>query len=170
MANSSPSPMYPVVTAGSQGIAGNDSRHNKRDLNKGGGPAFRNRKSITPAKRGGFGHSGHQHTGGSMSGTPKPTASNPAARGHTPHSFHPDTDNPNRGGGVQVRPGREMGRQFGMSGQMGVPTIPHANPQPSAGNVSGRMHKRIAGNFTNKTKGARGNTGKYGGPPVRLDT
>ena len=162
--------MYPVVTAGSHRIEGNDARHNKPDLNSGGGPTQRTRKMIPPAKRGGFGHHGHQHTAGSMSGTAKPTAGNPASRGGTPHSFHPEARNPNAGGAVQVKPGRNMPRQFGTHGQAGVPSYPHAQPQPSAGNTGGRMHRRIAGNFTQRTKGAGGNTGKYGGPPVRLDT
>ena len=161
-------PMYPVVPVASQGIAGNDSRHNKRDANSGGGPAMRNRKRVPIAQRGGHGHSGHQHTAGSASGSPRATAGNPASRGGTPKSFHPDRNNPNQGGGVQTDPRhRGMQRQFGKSGQQGVPTYPHANPQPGKGNTGGRMHKRVAGHFTNKTKGAGGG---FGAPPVSLET
>src|SRR5205807_4989754 len=140
--------MYPVVTMASQGIAGNDSKHNKRDANSGGGPAMRNRRQVPVASRGGHGHSGQQHTGGSMSGSPKPTAPNPAGRGPTPQSFRPDRNNPNKGGGVQVDPRhRGMQRQFGKSGQQGVPSYPHASPKPGRGNLSGRAHRRIAGHF-----------------------
>lgn len=154
-------PMYPVVTASSQGIAGNDSKHNKRDPNKGGGPAFRNRKSISNAQRGGTGHQGQQRTSGSMSGTPKPTASNPAGRGSSPGSMRPDVRNPNRGGGVQTDPRhRGMTRQFGTPGQRGLPSAA-SNPKPGRGNVGGRMHKRIAGHFNNKSK--------FGSMPVTED-
>src|SRR5882757_4752963 len=154
-------PFYPVVTMHSQGIAGNDDKHNKRDANSGGGPAMRNRKRVPVASRGGHGHSGQQHTGGSMSGSPKPTASNPAGRGSVPNSFHPDRNNPNKGGGVQVDPRhRGMQRQFGTSGQQGaVADYPHSNPKPGAGNMSGRMAKRVAGHFTNKTKKGGGTGG-----------
>lgn len=161
--------MYPVVTAHSQRLEGNDSRHNKLDPNTGGGPTQRTRKMVPPAQRGGFGHQGQRvHVRAPMPGG-RPAAGDPASRGGTPHSFHPNVNNPNKGGAVQVRPGRDMPRQFGKHGQVGVPSYPHAQPQPSAGNTGGRMHKRVAGHFTQKTKQAGGNTGKYGGPPVRLD-
>lgn len=163
--------MYPVVTAGSQGLPGNDSKHNKTDLNRGGGPAFRNRKKVAPKSRGGFGHEGQRvHHRAAMPGG-RSTAPDPASRGSEPGSMRPDTRNPNSGGGVQTRPGRDMQRQFGKFGKSDVPNdYAHARPQPGPGNTGGRMHRRVAGHFTNKTKGAGGNTGKYGGPPVRLDS
>lgn len=161
--------MYPTVTVGSQRLEGNDSRHNKVDPNSGGGPTQRTRKMVPPAQRGGFGHHGQRvHVRASMPGGRGGTG-NPASRGGTPHSFHPETRNPNKGGGVQTKH-MNVQRQFGHHGQVGVPQYPHSRPQPSAGNVAGRAHKRIAGHFTQRTKGAGGNTGKYGGPPVRLDT
>lgn len=163
--------MQPTLVNTQLGLPGNDSKHNKIDLNRGGGPALRNRKSVPPAKRGGFGHQGQRvHLRAAMPGG-RPGAGNPAGRGSEPRSMRPDTRNPNTGGGVQQAGDRSAprGGGFGKPGQVGVPGV-RTNPQPSAGNTGGRMARRVAGHFTNKTKGSGGNTGKYGGPPVRLDS
>lgn len=174
--------MYPVVTAGSQGLPGNDSRHNKPDPNRGGGPTTRTRKKVAPAQRGGFGQHGQQRfVKTKFTGGGRPGAGNPADRGRVPpvgrQSFPSETRNPNAGGGVQVRDPLDTVRGrggFGNPGQVGVPGV-RTNPQPSAGNTGGRMAARVTGRFNNKSKGAKAGTparagGKWGGPPVRLDT
>lgn len=153
--------MFPVVSVGSQGLnPGNDSRHNKVGGNQGGSPSTRTRKSIPNNQRGGHGQQGQRRTQGSMSGRPKPTAGNPASRGGTPGSMHPHRNNPNKGGGVQVRPGRDMQRQFGNPGQAGLPSAA-TNPKPGRGNLGGRMAKRVAGHFNQKSK--------FGSAPVSED-
>jgi len=159
-------------------LPGNDSRHNKPDPNRGGGPSIRNRKKVAPVHRGGFGQHGQQRfVKTKFTGGGKPGAGNPADRGGTPKSFKPHANNPNAGGGVQVRDSMDTvtGRGgFGNSGQVGVPGV-RSNPQPSGGNVGGRMAQRVTGRFNNKSKGSKAGSqaaagGKWGGPPVRLDT
>lgn len=169
-------PINPVVNR-NLGLPGNDNRHNQTDPNRGGGPTLRTRKKVAPAVRGGFGQHGQKRfvkapMGGGKSGT-----GNPAKRGGSPVNMNPDTRNPNKGGGVQVRDTMDTvaGRGgFGNSGQVGVPGV-RTNPSPGAGNAGGRMAQRVTGRFNNKSKGSRaGSTapqgGKWGGPPVRLDT
>lgn len=157
-------PMYPVVTVGSQSIPGNDSRHNKvESTNKSGGPSVRTRRMIPPSKRGGSGHSGQRVVNRASMGRGRQASGNPADRAGRVGSDTPDTRNPNGGGGVQTRPGREMPRQFGKDGKEGVVNdYRHARPKPGAGNTGGRMHKRIAGKFQQKSK--------FGGGPVSLGT
>jgi hypothetical protein len=170
-------PMYPVVAMSSQGAnPGNDSRHNKVEpTNRSGGPSTRTRRMIPPGNRGGTGHQGRDRTHVKVRmGQGRATASNPATRGGRVGSETADTNNPNRGGGVQVRPGRDMQRQFGQDGKAGVVNqYPHARPQAGAGNTSGRMAKRIGGKFRNKTKqGSNNNSGtrgSYGSMPVTVD-
>lgn len=173
--------MYPVVTAHSQGLPGNDSKHNKTDLNRGGGPAFRNRKKVPPVHRGGFGQHGQKRyvkpsMGGGRSGT-----GNPADRGSVRpvgrQSFPSEVRNPNQGGAPQVRDNMDTVRGrggFGHSGQQGVPGV-RTNPKPGRGNLGGRMAKRVTGRFNQASKGSKAGSmgragGKWGGPPVRLDT
>jgi len=172
----------PLVIAHSQGLPGNDSKHNKTDLNRGGGPAFRNRKKVPPKHKGGFGQHGQQRFVKAPMGGGRGSSGNPARRGAVPGeargaSFTPEQRVPGHGGSVQTRsnippPANRGG--FGHSGQQGVPGV-RTNPQPDAGNLGGRMAKRIGGRFKQDTKGSRAGSaapagGKWGGPPVRLDT
>lgn len=170
-------PVNPVVNR-NLGLPGNDDRHNQKDYRGGGGPTNKKLRTIPPAKRGGFGQHGQKvsPTARAKMGSGRPSAGNPATRGSVRpvgrQSFPSETRNPNSGGGVQVRDNMDTvsGRGgFGTSGQVDVPGV-RTNPQPSAGNLGGRMAKRVIGRFNNKSKGAGGNSGKYGGPPVRLDT
>lgn len=172
-------PVNPVVNR-NLSMAGNDDRHDQRDPNRGGSPTLKSRKKVAPAQRGGFGHQGQRvHVRAAMPGG-RPGAGNPADRGSVRpvgrQSFTPEQRNPNKGGGVQVRtPGLGPARGGGFGAQPNgkdgtVSDYGHANPPMTAGNTSGRMATRITGRFNNKSKGVGGNTGKYGGPPVRLDT
>jgi hypothetical protein len=175
-------PVNPVVNR-NLGMPGNDSRHNQVDFNRGGGPTTRTRRKVPPANRGGFGQHGQAPTSqarASMGGG-RGSAGNPASRGNVRpagrQSFPSEVRNPNQGGGPQVRSNMDAVRHrggFGNTGQRGVPTVA-TNPKPGPGNLGGRMHKRIAGRFQQASKGSRAGTqaraaGKWGGPPVRLDT
>lgn len=169
-------PVNPVVNR-NLGLPGNDSRHNKPDPNRGGGPTIRTRKPVPPVHRGGFGQHGQKRYVKAPMGGGRGSAGNPASRGGTPKSFRPHTNNPNSGGGVQVRDNMDTvaGRGgFGNTGQSGVPGV-RTNPQPGPGNLGGRMAKRVTGRFNQASKGSKAGTvgragGKWGGPPVRLDT
>lgn len=175
-----PGPVNPVVNR-TLGMPGNDSRHDKPDPNRGGGPSIRNRKPVPPVHRGGLGQHGQKRYVKAGMGGGRPGTGNPADRGRvTPvgrQSFPSEVRNPNAGGGVQVRDPLDTVRGrggFGNSGQVGVPTAA-SNPQPSGGNTGGRMATRVTGRFNNKSKGAKAGTpgragGKWGGPPVRLDS
>lgn len=169
-------PMYPIVPVASQGVnQSNDARHNKVDPNSGGGPTQRTRRMVPSAKRGGFGQHGQARQADAANSHRGPTragASNPAGRGGTPGSFRPHAANPRGGGGVAARTEhRGMQRQFGQSGKTGVVNqYRNANPKPGAGNLSGRMARRIAGRFNNKSKGGNdtGIRGAFGSAPVQL--
>lgn len=164
-------PKYPAVTAGRMDIPGNDSKHNKRDLNQGGGPSGR-AASIPHAARGGTSHQGRDrvHVKASMPAG-RGSAGNPASRGATPGSFNPETRNPNRGGGVQTKK-TNIPRQFGKPGQAGVPGGNPTQPPPGAGNTSGKSYQLIAGRFKRAAMGAKATkqSGSYGGPPVSTNT
>ncbi len=150
----------------------NDGSHNFTDLNSGGGPAapvVRNAKAIPNAHRGGPYQSGQKQYSRTNIHGGRGSSGNPANRGSVPpvghQSFPSETRVPGHGGSPQQRTNLPpvTGRgSFGNSGKTGVVNqYANANPKPGAGNVTGRMHKRIAGRFTNKTKGATG-TGKVG--------
>lgn len=157
-------------------IDGNDDRHNIADDNGGGSPTLASRKSVPDAHRGGPYQSGQkQYRTTSISGT-RGSAGNPASRGSLPpvgrQSTPSETRVPGHGGSPQTR-GLQVQRQFGKHGQDGVPSYPHSQPQVGAGNVSGRMAKRISGRFNNKSKGAKsgGNVGSYGDrAPITANT
>ncbi len=163
--------MYPAIAGSSASIDGNDSRHNKPDYRQGGGPTVRTRKKVAPAQRGGMGHSGQKVAMHAQMPAGRSGSGNPASRGGTPHAMHPEMRVPGHGGSPQMSKGMNVKHQFGKSGQSGVPSYPHANPQPGRGNMSGKMSKRINMHFNQKSKGpkAEGMGGKYGSPPVRLD-
>lgn len=161
----------------------NDSSHGFTDPNKGGGPAapvVRNAKRVPDAHKGGPYQSGQKqyvstgiHGGRGGSG-------NPADRGGMPsvgrQSFPSETRVPGHGGAPQVRDNMDTvaGRGgFGHSGQTGLPSYGATNPKPGAGNMGGRMAKRITGRFNNASKGpkAGGNVGSYGDrAPITANT
>lgn len=154
-------------------IPGNDSKHNFADPNGGGGPR-QLQKRIPPNQKGGFGHNGRDivaqraSMGGGRSGS-----GNPASRAGSVGSFQPDASISGHGGSPQTRGGAGTGRNFGNSGQSGVPTGPASNPQPGAGNTSGKSYRMIAGRFKRAAMGAKGNqgsSGSYGGSPVTTNT
>lgn len=157
-------------------IDGNDDRHNLTDSNGGGSPALGSRQRIPDAHRGGPYQSGQrQYATASIPGT-RGSAGNPASRGNlTPvgrQSTPSEARVPGHGGSPQHRGGAGTGTGFGDSGQMGVPGV-RSNPQPGAGNVSGKMATRIAGRFNNKSKGAKatGTIGSYGDrAPINANT
>ena len=165
-------PKYPAI-AGQMDVPGNDSKHNKTDPNQGGGPRH-NPAHIPPAKRGGTGHQGRDivtHRA-SMSGG-RGSSGNPAARGATPGSFHPEARIAGHGGSPQHKGGAGSHQGFGTSGQQGVPSGAHADPQPGQGNTSGTSYRMIAGRFKRAAMGARssqGSSGSYGGSPVTQNT
>lgn len=157
----------------------NDANHGRLDPNSGGGPTITNRQRVPDAHRGGPYQSGQrQYSRTSIHGG-RGGSDNPAGRGGMPsvgrQSFPSETRNPNGGGGPQVRsnippPANRGG--FGHTGQSGVPGV-RTNPQPGAGNTAGRMAKRIAERFNNKSKGPRatGNVGSYGDrAPITANT
>lgn len=156
-------PRYPVTSGPAGSVLHNDDSHGFPDPNGGGGPNPTSNR-IPPNRRGGTGHPGQRPTPRVGMGGGRGSSGNPASRGGTPVHMRPNTRVPGHGGSPQTRPGRNMPRNFGSSGQKNVPSYPHANPTPGAGNLAGRMAKRIAGNFTQKTKG------KFGAPPVSLAT
>lgn len=151
----------------------NEKSHGHLDPNQGGGPAspvVRNSKRVPDAQRGGPYQSGQRQYARTSIHGGRAGSDNPANRGNiTPvgrQSFPSEVRNPNGGGGVQERSnmGPVSGRGgFGTDGMAGLPGV-RSNPQPGAGNIGGRMHTRIAGNFKNNTKGrnASGNVGSYG--------
>lgn len=160
-------PRFPAM----MDIPGNDSRHNQTDPNRGGGPRHMP-KSIPQAQRGGFGQKGNAPARGSMGGGGRATAPNPASRGgQSIGSMQPQARIPGHGGSPQ-KGNLQVPRQFGKSGQQGVPTGPHANPKPGAGNTSGASYRMIAGRFKRAAMGAKatGSSGKYGSPPVSANT
>ena len=162
-------------------LPGNDRSHNFTDPNKGGGPAapvVRNAKKIPPAHRGGPYQSGiKQYANTSIHGG-RGSSGNPAERGSIRpvgrQSIPSETRVPSHGGSPQTRsniPAPANRGGFGHSGQQGVPGV-RTNPQPSSGNMRGRMYKRVAGRFKNDTKGARatGVIGDYGRNPITANT
>lgn len=166
--------MWPASKMPKGAVLDNDKSHAFTDPNGGGGPAApvkRNFKPIPPAHRGGPYQSGQrQYTNTSIRGT-KSSASNPASRGGMPsvgrQSTPSETRVPGHGGSPQTRsniPPPSGRGGFGHHGQGNLPSYPHGRPQPSAGNVGGRMAKRITGRFNNKSKGQRatGTVGSYG--------
>lgn len=158
---------WPAFSAPKQlGMPGNDDSHNFTDPNKGGGPAapvVRNAKKVPNAHRGGPYQSGvKQYVSTSIHGG-RGGSGNPASRGGSVQHETADTRNPGHGGSVQTRDNMDTvsGRGgFGNTGHQGVPTAA-TNPKPGAGNMAGRMAKRITGRFNNKSKGATG-TGRVG--------
>jgi len=165
----------------------NEGSHNFTDPNGGGGPAapaVRNFKSIPNAQRGGPYQSGKkQYARASIHGG-RGSSGNPANRGNISpvgrQSFPSETRNPNSGGGVQVRDnlptsGTTRGG-FGVNahgegltntispGHTHSPRYPQAHPTPGAGNLGGKMAKRVVGRFNNSSKGPKsgGTVGSYG--------
>ena len=155
-------------------VPGNDSRHNLTDDNSGGSP--RNvGKNIPGPQRGGFGQNGRDKITirAGMSGA-RSGSGNPASRGGANiGSMRPEARIPGHGGSPQHKGGAGSGRNFGVSGQKGLPSGRHANPQPGAGNTSGTSFRMIAGRFKRAAMGAKptsSNSGKYGSPPVSANT
>jgi len=169
-------PKWAAMTApkGSMISPENDTRHNLIDVNQGGSPrGGKGTKNIAPASRGGFGHNGRDIVAQRSSmGGGRAGSGNPASRGGTPSKMRPDTRVPGHGGSPQGAQRFQKAHQFGKSGQQNVPTNPHANPKPTAGNTSGRSYRLIAGRFKRAAMGARptGGGGKYGGAPVTANT
>ena len=152
----------------------NEGSHNFTDPNGGGGPAapaVRNFKSIPNAQRGGPYQSGKkQYARASIHGG-RGSSGNPANRGNISpvgrQSFPSETRDPNSGGGVQVRDNLDTvkGRGgFGNDGTSGLPMMSKSNPTPGAGNLGGKMAKRVVGRFNNSSKGPKsgGTVGSYG--------
>ena len=161
----------------------NDASHAFKDPNGGGGPAapvVRNFKNVPVASRGGAYQDGRdkQYANTSIRGTVSGKG-NPANRGGMPsvgrQSFPSESRVSGHGGSPQVRDNMDTVAKrggFGNSGQVGVPGV-RTNPKPGAGNIGGRMAKRITGRFNNKSKGPRatGTVGSYGDrAPVSANT
>lgn len=172
---------WPAMTGPKGSKLDNDMSHGFTDPNSGGGPAapvVRNAKPIPPASRGGPYQSGQrQYSRTNMHGG-RGSAGNPAGRGGMPsvgrQSFPSETRVPGHGGSPQTRsniPPPSGRGGFGHSGQVGVPTVA-TNPKPGAGNMAGRMAKRITGRFNNKSKGAKstGVIGDYGRNAITANT
>jgi hypothetical protein len=173
---------WPAMRTPKGAFLDNDSSHNFTDPNSGGGPAapvVRNAKAVPPAHRGGPYQSGQrQYSRTNMRGGRGGTA-NPASRGGMPsvgrQSFPSETRVPGHGGSPQTRsniPAPANRGGFGHTGQSGVPGV-RTNPQPGAGNMAGRMAKRITGRFNNSSKGkkAGGTVGSYGDrAPITANT
>ncbi len=174
-------PKWPAMhNPGMIDIPGNDTRHNLTDPNKGGSPrGGQGMKKVPIADRGGFEHQGRDRVAvrASMSGG-RSGSGNPASRGGFKGvarggSFQPEARIPGHGGSPQERGGQGSGRNFGVSGQQGVPSGKHANPKPGAGNTKGLAYRRIAGRFKRAAMGAKptsSDSGKYGSPPVSANT
>jgi len=167
---------WSAMTAPKGSLLHNDAEHGFSDPNQGGGPTKRTVRSIPPARRGGSGHHGQRGPSAPRGGGRAPSG-NPASRGGNVGSFTPESRIPGHGGSPQHRgrvgTGAHNHGGFGHSGQKSVPSYPHSNPRPGPGNVSGRMHRRIAGEFRNFTKGRgrsssadTGTRGSWGSPPV----
>ncbi len=158
----------------------NELSHNFTDPNSGGGPAapvVRNAKPIPPAHRGGPYQSGQRQYARTSIHGGRGGSDNPATRGGFPVHMTPDTRVPGHGGSPQTRsniPPPQGRGGFGHSGKTGtVNQYGNANPQPGAGNMSGRMAKRITGRFNNRSKGAKatGTVGSYGDrAPITANT
>jgi hypothetical protein len=159
-------------------VPGNDDKHNFTDPNQGGGPrGGAGTKRIPPAQRGGVGHNGRDivaqraKMGGGRSGS-----GNPASRGGFSGmarggNFQPDARIPGHGGSAQHRGGAGTGRNFGKNGQSGMPSYGNSNPQPGAGNTSGKSYKLIAGRFKRAAMGAQASQGgSFGSNPVTSNT
>lgn len=146
----------------------NDKNHGHTDPNSGGGPTIRKRQHIPNASRGGPYQSGQRSYGGSASGNSRGPSGNPASRGGAAIvSMQPDDNNPNPGGapGMADALGGDFAARGGTlaHGQAGVPgghntNVPAQTTRP--GNTGGKMHRRIAGHFNNKSKGTVGSYGK----------
>ena len=167
-------PRFPAI-AGQMDVPGNDSKHNKLDPNSGGGPRH-NPAHIPPAKRGGTGHNGRDISPrASMSGG-RSGSGNPASRAGSVGSFDPEANIGGHGGspaGKSAGLRSNVGGGFGQSGQRGVPSGSHADPQPGQGNTSGRSYQMIAGRFKRAAMGAKasqGSTGNWRGGPVTQNT
>ncbi len=184
-------PRFTIMGAPKGSLLHNENQHNFADLNRGGGPAFRNRKVIPPVNKGGFGHQGRDrvHVRAGMAGA-RGGAGNPATRGGfrgeaRGGNFQPETRVPGHGGSPQVRE-REQGNYgvrhgFGAQGQGRVnreapgelPNYGPSNPKPGAGNTAGWAYKKIAGRFKRAAMGAKatgGEHGSYGSQPVTANT
>jgi hypothetical protein len=169
-------PVVPVTPSGPDALrAGNDSKHDFTDPNGGGGPRHMANR-IPPAKRGGYSQHGHKVYNRADMGTARGSAGNPASRSGGVGSFPSESRIPGHGGSPQHRGGLDMAPRGGFtaSGQSGSPSYSHASPSPSAGNLSGRSHRLIAGRFNRKAQGAGGGgsdmKGAYGGAPVTANT
>lgn len=167
-------PRYPLFPKDMIDVPGNDSRHNLTDDNRGGSPRNVGKNIPTP-QRGGFGQNGRDKvTGGTGMSGGRSGSGNPASRGGTRiGSMQPETRIPGHGGSPQHKGGAGSGRNFGVSGQQGVPSGRHSDPRPGAGNTSGTSYRMIAGRFKRAAMGAKptsGSDGKYGGSPVTANT
>lgn len=161
----------------------NDFNHNQVDpTNRSGGPRYGQEKRIPSGHRGGFGQHGQKVYNRAQMPSGRSGSANPAGRGGASiGAFTPDRAIPNHGGSPQ-HGDRMQSKPRG--GGFGVP--PHenahapgkvrnyapANPQPSAGNTSGRSYRLIAGRFKRAAMGAKANapSGKYGSPPIDTNT
>jgi hypothetical protein len=183
---------WPAMTQPKGAKMDNDKSHAFLDPNKGGGPAapvVRNFKSVPNASRGGPYQSGHKQYARTNIHGGRGGSGNPASRGGTPsvgRNFNSDIRNPNKGGGVQVEDNLDTvtnrggfgvnAHGKGMTNTIApgnVSQYPQSHPTPGPGNMGGKMATRIAGNFTNKTKGKRstGTVGSYGDrAPVTSNT
>jgi hypothetical protein len=157
----------------------NDAHHGRRDPNGGGSPTITNRKMVPDASKGGAYQSGvKQYANTSIHGGRSGTG-NPASRGGMSsvgrQSFPSESRIPGHGGAPQVRDNLDTvsGRGgFGNDGTAGLPSYGPSNPQPGAGNLSGKMATRIVGRFNNKSKGANatGVVGSYGRNAITSNT
>lgn len=163
-------------TPGMIDVPGNDSRHDLPDSNRGGSPrGGAGTKHVSTAQRGGF-QAAVRQPSTSLAG--RGGSGNPASRGGFKGqarggAMKPEARIGGHGGSPQERGGAGSGRNFGVSGQTGVPTGRASNPQPGAGNTSGTAYRRIAGRFQRKAMGAQpteSNSGKYGSAPVTANT
>jgi hypothetical protein len=153
----------------------NDAHHGRRDPNGGGSPTITNRKMVPDASKGGAYQSGvKQYANTSIHGGRSGTG-NPASRAGAIQHDTADTRVPGHGGSPQQRSNMPpvTGRGgFGNDGTAGLPSYGPSNPQPGAGNLSGKMATRIVGRFNNKSKGANatGVVGSYGRNAITSNT
>ena len=163
-------PKFPAIAE--RAINGNDDRHNLPDSNAGGSPrGGKGTLPIAPAQRGGFGQQGQRKTVNASMGGGRSGAGNPASRGGSAiGSMQPHARVPGHGGSPQ-KGNLNVERQFGKSGQSGVPGGNPTQPPPGAGNTSGRSYRLIAGRFKRAAMGAKASSGgSYGAPPVTSNT
>lgn len=139
-----------------------------KDPNQGGGPGSAT-GGASIQQRGSSGAVPRQPTR-TRASRGKPSRGNPASRGGSPVHMTPHSRIPKHGGSPQHRGGSGSGANFGRSGQSGVPSYPHANPQPGVGNVGGQTSKMISGRFKRSAMKTSGGGGGYGGSPVSLNT